>query len=368
MAKSAAIHRTKVLIADDHLVVRRGLTSLLSAREDLEVIGEAEDGEQAVQLARNRRPDVVLMDVVMPVCNGDVATRRILRLQPNCKILALSSYSDGQSVEQMLEAGAVGYLTKRFAADQLLEAIQTVTTGNRCFFSPDVTATAEWVRKVYSAGNNRGRLVTTCESEVLKLVATGVTNKSIAARLKISMGTVRYCRENVMEKLKLRGIAELTQYAIANGLVPLGDSFPRQAVNGTSRARLLNGCGKAGNGHQNGEVRLAGQPAYNRRLANVMDASVHQDNMAFNLRNAPPNLQKSAPGLKQSSYWACITPREYEVAIAISEGLTNKQIAARLNLGVRTIETHREKLFRKLEIYSVAGLTKFLLARGLIAA
>jgi len=183
------------------------------AHRHLEVVGEAENGEVAVGLARNRRPDVVLMDVAMPVCSGVKATTRIVQLQPKCKVLALSVHTDEHSVKQMLQAGAVGYPTKGSPPDQLIRAIRMITTGKEYFFSPDVTT----VQRGCSDGHSEERSLTSRETQVLRLIAAGLNNSGIATQLKLSLGQVKSCRKRIMDKLNLRSVAELTRYAIPMG-------------------------------------------------------------------------------------------------------------------------------------------------------
>jgi len=239
-ARRMIVARTRVLIGDNHPVCREGLRTVLSAQKELEVVGEGENTEIAVNLVRTCRPDVVLMGVAKPVCRGEMATRRILRLQPKCKVLAWSTCADEHSVQQMLDAGAVGYLTKDADPDELMQAIHTIAAASQYFFSPEIAGTAQRFKVARNAGNRRKNFLSACESEVLKLIANGLTSSVIAIQLRLGMGKVRYCRERVMEKLSLRSVAELTQYAIANGLVSLGDGSSSRAVNGTSSARLPN--------------------------------------------------------------------------------------------------------------------------------
>ncbi len=187
--------KISVLLVDDHTVVRQGLRALLQAEEDMEVVGEAENGRQAVGMARKTPPDVVVMDVAMPMLNGLEATRQILKNRPGTKVLVLTSYGDDDCVAQLMRAGASGYLIKQTAANDLLKAI----------------------REVYR-GRKSGEL-TSREAEVLQLIAEGLSNKQIAAELGISIKTVEKHRQQVMNKLNIHDVAGLTRYAIAKGLV-----------------------------------------------------------------------------------------------------------------------------------------------------
>lgn len=213
--------KINVLLADDHTVVRQGLRALLNSEEDMEVIGEAENGRQAVNLARQSPPDVVVMDVAMPLLNGLEATRQILRTSPRTKILVLTSYGDDECVQQLMQAGASGYLIKQTAANDLLKAIREVQRGN-AFFSPSIAKRLrDQCRVAFSTGQTvkRGADLTSRESEVLQLIAEGFSNKQIAAELAISIKTVEKHRQQVMNKLNIHDVAGLTRYAISKGMV-----------------------------------------------------------------------------------------------------------------------------------------------------
>jgi len=212
--------RISVLLVDDHTVVRQGLRALLKSEEDLEVVGEAENGRQAVMLARKSPPDVVVMDVAMPMLNGLEATRQILKNTPSTKVMVLTSYSDDDCVEQMMRAGATGFLMKQTAANDLLKAIREVYRGNS-FFSPAIAKRLrDQCRQAYTEGNSRksGDL-TSREAEVLQLIAEGFSNKQIASELTISIKTVEKHRQQVMNKLNIHDVAGLTRHAISKGMV-----------------------------------------------------------------------------------------------------------------------------------------------------
>ncbi len=219
----------KVLLADDHTVVRQGLRALLTAGGDIQVVGEAENGRQAHEMARTLTPDVVVMDLAMPVLNGLEATRRIRRSSPLTKVLVLSSYSDEQSVQQVMEAGAAGYLVKQTAANCLLEGIRATYRGNN-FFSPNIARRLrEKSSETFSNGKANGSrpALTPREVEVLQLIAEGRANKQIAAELSISVKTVEKHRQQVMNKLGIHDVAGLTRHAIAIGMVE--GALPRLA-------------------------------------------------------------------------------------------------------------------------------------------
>ena len=214
--------RICVLLADDHAVVRQGLRALLEAEGDIAVVGEAENGRQAVAQTKKTLPDVVVMDVAMPGMNGLEATRQIVRNVPSSKVLVLTSYGEDDYVTQLLEAGAVGYLVKQTAAADLLKAIREVHHGN-AFFSPAIAKRLRQQESEALAGgqppaSRTGRL-TSREAEVLQLVAEGFANKQIAAELSISIKTVEKHRQQAMNKLNIHDTAGLTRYAIAKGWV-----------------------------------------------------------------------------------------------------------------------------------------------------
>jgi DNA-binding NarL/FixJ family response regulator len=210
-----------VLLVDDHTVVRQGLRALLQSEEDIEVIGEAENGRQAVVMARNTPPDVVVMDVAMPLLNGLEATRQILKSVPGSKVLVLTSYGDDECVQQLMQAGASGYLIKQTAANDLLKAIREVQRGN-AFFSPSIAKRLrDQCREAFTSGQpaRKSGDLTSREAEVLQLIAEGFSNKQIASELGISIKTVEKHRQQVMNKLNIHDVAGLTRYAISKGMI-----------------------------------------------------------------------------------------------------------------------------------------------------
>jgi DNA-binding NarL/FixJ family response regulator len=227
----------KVLLADDHRIVREGLKSLLQSQPDLEVIAEASDGRQAVEMARELGPDVVVMDVAMPQLNGIEATRQLANDQGEMKIVALSMHSDRRFVSEALKAGASGYVLKDGAFDELISAIRAVT-ADRVYLSPRVAGVVveDYVRRLPARGGDgahpgteehpQGRrsafdALTPREREVLQLMAEGYATKEVAHRLHVSVKTVETHRRQIMEKLDLHSVAELTKYAIREGLTTL---------------------------------------------------------------------------------------------------------------------------------------------------
>lgn len=215
------MRRISILLVDDHTVVRQGLHSLLEGETDIAVVGEAQNGREALELAKKTLPDVVLMDLAMPILNGVEATRRILKNLPDTKVLALSSYGDDDYVAQFMQVGGHGYLVKQTAADDLIKAIREVQRGNR-FFSPSVAKRLRQQRRdTLGHGESAARTgtLTSRECEVLQLIAEGFANKQVAAELSISIKTVEKHRQQVMNKLDIHDIARLTRYAIARGWV-----------------------------------------------------------------------------------------------------------------------------------------------------
>lgn len=213
--------KISVLLVDDHTVVRQGLRALLRPEEDIEVVGEAENGRQAVMAAKRNPPDVVIMDVAMPLLNGLEATRQILKTLPATKVLVLTSYSDDDCVQQLTEAGVSGYLIKQTAANDLLKAIREVQKGN-AFFSPTIAKRLrDQCREAFANGQpiKKNMELTSREAEVLQLIAEGFSNKQIAGELAISIKTVEKHRQQVMNKLNIHDVAGLTRYAISKGMV-----------------------------------------------------------------------------------------------------------------------------------------------------
>lgn len=216
------MEKIKVLLADDHTIVRQGLKVLLEAEPDIAVVGEAETGRQALQLTRKLLPDVVVMDIAMPNLNGLEATRQIAKEMPAVKLLVLSSYDDDEYVHQVTGAGATGYLLKQTAATDLIKAVREARRGN-AFFSPAISKRlAERYREAFLHGTTVKRqtdLLTSREAEVLQLIAEGRANKQIAGELCISIKTVEKHRQQVMNKLHIHDIAGLTRYAISKGVI-----------------------------------------------------------------------------------------------------------------------------------------------------
>jgi len=213
----------RVMLAEDHTIVREGLRALLKLEMDIAVVGEAENGRQAVALAAELSPDVLVLDIAMPLLNGLEAARQILRSSPSTKVLMLSAHSDDVYVAQVMELGASGYLDKQTAAHVLPDAIRAVFNG-KTFFSPGISRriTQRRMKAEARGGGMKSRALTTREIEVLQLIAEGKANKETAYELKISIKTVEKHRQNLMEKLEIHDTAGLTRYAISTGVIESG--------------------------------------------------------------------------------------------------------------------------------------------------
>jgi len=211
-----ATKRIRILLADDHAVVRQGFRMILSAHPDLEIVGEAGNGREAVELAATLRPDVVVMDVAMPELNGIEATRRLTADNPHTRVVALSMHKDSVYVREILRAGARGYLLKDSVADDLVAAVRAVASGEG-YLSPGVSnAVLDDYRKHVT---NPIDLLSSREREVLQMLAEGKTNKEIAVVLNLSVYTVEAHRGRIMEKLNVHSINELVRFALRNGLI-----------------------------------------------------------------------------------------------------------------------------------------------------
>jgi DNA-binding NarL/FixJ family response regulator len=213
----------RILIADDHTLFREGLRALFASEGDVEVVGEAADGEEAVRKALETRPEVVVMDLMMPGVNGIEATRRIHAELPGTKVLVLSMYDDEEHVQRLLASGASGYMLKRATSDELVRALREVVAGGMPL-DPSVAAKVvkDYVRRVQGDEEpGCGAELTPRELEVLKLIAEGLTNPAIADQLGLSRKTVDVHRSNLMRKLELHDVTELVKYALRRGLITL---------------------------------------------------------------------------------------------------------------------------------------------------
>lgn len=208
----------KVLVADDHKVVREGLRTLIEKQPGMEVIAEAENGRMALKLIKKLSPDIAIMDIAMPDLNGIEATRQIVAEAPGTKVIALSMHSDRQFVTRMMSAGASGYLLKDCAFEEVARAIRSVM-ARQIYLSPKIVSIVvkAFLRRS-EPSDSMLSVISPREREVLQLIAEGKTTKQIALRLHISAKTVDTHRRNIMDKLDIHSIAELTKYAIREGL------------------------------------------------------------------------------------------------------------------------------------------------------
>lgn len=209
----------RVLLADDHSIMREGLRQLLQRESDFEIVGEADNGRSAVAMAGARRPDVVIMDAAMPVLNGIDATRQIVENNRNIKVLALTVHSDETYLAGMLQAGASGYLLKDCASEELVMAARSVA-ADKGYVSPELAPLVLKAYAVNAATTKQGAL-SVRERKILKLIAEGVSIKEIASQLGVSYKTVNRDRSKMMERLGLFSVAELTKYAVRFGLTEL---------------------------------------------------------------------------------------------------------------------------------------------------
>jgi DNA-binding NarL/FixJ family response regulator len=213
---------TSVLLVDDHGMIRSGLRALLQAEPDLKVVGEANQGRTAVEMVHSLSPDVVVMDLRMPDMNGIEATRQLAAASPDAKVIGLSANGDRQSVVEMLRAGAKGYVLKESAFEELSQAIHMVMR-NKIYLSPAITdlMVEGWLDRDGETLPSAFGALSAREREVLQLIAEGKATKEVAATLNVSVKTAETHRRNLMEKLRLDSVAELTKYAIREGITGL---------------------------------------------------------------------------------------------------------------------------------------------------
>jgi len=214
--------KTRVLIADDHKILREGLRHIIQNDLHFEVVALATDGRNAIALASDLHPDLILMDISMPDLNGVEATRQILEMSPQVKIIALSMHTSKEFVSKMLKAGAAGYLLKDCAVDELGDAIRCVL-ANKIYISPDIAGVVieDYLRHLEEPAGKPLTKLTPKEREVLQLIAEGKSTKEVAAILNTSISTIETHRQHIMDKLNMHTVAELTKYAIREGLTSL---------------------------------------------------------------------------------------------------------------------------------------------------
>lgn len=215
------MRKIRILLADDHQLMRSGLRLLIEQQPDLGVVGEATNGREAVALTKSLRPDVAVMDISMPSLNGIEAAHQITQSHPEIAVIVLSMHADESYVLRALRAGAKGYLLKDSAESDLIEAVRAVARG-KSFFSPAVSKVLldDYMRKLKHSGvEDAYDLLTPREREILQLVAEGKSNKEVANLLNLSVYTVETHRSNIMQKLNLKGVPELTLYAVRKGII-----------------------------------------------------------------------------------------------------------------------------------------------------
>jgi two-component system, NarL family, nitrate/nitrite response regulator NarL len=212
--------KIKILVADDHPVVRKGLQSCLGRQDRLKIVGEASDGDEALKKTRELSPDVVLMDISMPGMNGLAVTEVLRKDHPDVKVLVLSVHNNRDYIFRIIQAGAHGFISKEAPPDELLRAIESVYAGEP-FFSPEIAKAA--LNQLVSSGGKKDPFaqLTSREREVLVLIAEGQSNKEIANKLGIGVRTIETHRERIMRRLDIHSVAGLTKFAIANGMISI---------------------------------------------------------------------------------------------------------------------------------------------------
>lgn len=213
---------TRIILADDHAIVREGLRSLLEKQPDMEIVAEAADGRKTIELVRELMPDVVIMDITMPNLNGVDATLQITRQFPEVKVIALSIHSNRLFVANMLKAGASGYILKECLFDELVQSIRAVTAGDT-YLSPRITGVVvdDYVDRLSTTVGSQLAALTDRQRQVLQSLAEGKTTKQIALEQHVSAKTIEANRRQIMEKLDIHSVAELTKYAVREGLTSL---------------------------------------------------------------------------------------------------------------------------------------------------
>lgn len=214
------MNNIRIILADDHQMFRHALGALLERKNGISVVAEASSGDELLEIARRVPADMVCIDIAMPGLNGIETTRRLMTIQPGIKVIGLSAFSDRQFVMDMLNAGATGYVTKAEAGDELIRAIHAVSQG-RSYLCPDVAATVTSALTENMQATASAPRISARERQVLQLIAEGFTSARIADRLHLAPSTVEVHRRNIMRKLDLHSVADLTRYAIRNGLISI---------------------------------------------------------------------------------------------------------------------------------------------------
>lgn len=213
--------KIKILLADDHIVMRDGLSSFLEQQEDFEIIGKSGEGQETIQMAQHLKPDVIVMDINMPNMNGIEATRQIKTILPNIKIITLSVYTRTALVAQMLKAGASGYLPKNSTCRELVESIRAVMKNKTYISSKVIDSVVAYLHRDESVSKNETKTLTPRERQVLCFISEGKSTKEIANTLFLSEKTIETHRYNIMQKLDIHKVTDLIKYAISNGIIPM---------------------------------------------------------------------------------------------------------------------------------------------------
>lgn len=212
----------KVLLVDDHTIVRQGIRALLESVPDIQIIGEADNGKTAVEMAEKLKPDIMLVDISLPLLNGLEVTRRVRKKVPGCKVLVLTMHENEMYVSQILRTGASGYLVKKTAVSELIMAIRSVHQG-KAYFSPSISKIVlnDYLRKESRGDAPPTELLSNREREILQLLAEGYSNKEIAVILNLSVKTVSNHRNRIMQKLDIHDITSLVKYALKQGFIEI---------------------------------------------------------------------------------------------------------------------------------------------------
>ncbi|MFQ5688399.1 MAG: response regulator [Candidatus Scalindua sp.] len=216
--------KISVLLAEDHHIVREGVSSLLSMEKDIDIIGEAKDGDEAVKMAKDLCPDVVIIDITMPVLNGITAVKQIKRYLPDTKVLILTIHTNEQYINEAFDAGVSGYILKETTCEYLVDAIRKVHKGGDVVLSPSIArfVVNTYVSQAHSEKEvDSLKLLTEREKQILRLIANGKTNKEIAGCLSISKCTVNSHRANIMQKIGIHDTVGLVKYSIEKGLIEI---------------------------------------------------------------------------------------------------------------------------------------------------
>ena len=219
MSKTESPSGIRVLMVDDHAILREGLRALLSYYDDVEVVGEAQDGAEALERVKELQPDVVLMDIAMPGMNGLEATRLIREKYPQTRVLILTQHEDPQYVVPLLQAGASGFVTKRVLGTDLITALRVVARGETFLYPTAATTVVEEIRRRKEDTSSAPEALTPREMEILKHIVGGMTNAQMASELSISVKTVEWHRTNLMSKLGVHAVADLVRYALEHELI-----------------------------------------------------------------------------------------------------------------------------------------------------